>query len=235
MPTPTRNPSTAAASTTRDSLAAHPLYRAVSSLPRLRTFTEHHVACVWDFMSLLKSLQRDLAGTGVPWCPPADPEAARMINEIVLDEESDRLSYRDGHASHFTWYVEAMAELGADTGPIGRFVASVGAGAPPLAAMAQAGLPAAAVEFTTTTLAFLAEPLPIRAAVFLHGRENLIPKMFMPLLDSLQQQGLPCERFRGYLARHIEVDGGAHGEFAGALLARLCERQPGLHAACDAA
>ena len=99
-------------------LASHPLYAAIDSLPRLRTFVEHHVACVWDFMSLLKSLQRDLAGANVPWHPPQDPEAARLVNEIVLGEESDSLPYRQGHASHFIWYTEAMEELGGMTAPV---------------------------------------------------------------------------------------------------------------------
>lgn len=215
-------------SASKRALAQHPIYTAIRTLPQLRTFTEHHVAAVFDFMTLLKSLQRDLAPVTTPWLPPVDPEAARLINEIVVDEESDALPYREGHASHFVWYTEAMEELGADTGPVWAAVAAMRAGERPLLAMERAGMPAAAREFVATTLSFLDEPLAVRAAVFLHGREELIPQMFMPLVASMRTQGLPCERFLAYLQRHIEVDGGAHGQHAAALLERLCAREPAL-------
>ncbi|MGE4056221.1 MAG: DUF3050 domain-containing protein, partial [Vicinamibacterales bacterium] len=203
-------------------LARHPLYARVDSLPRLRTFVRHHVACVFDFMWLLKSLQRDLAPVTVPWLPPADPDATRLINAIVVDEESDVLPYREGYASHFAWYVEAMEELGAGTGPVRAWVERMRPGSEPLAAMRDAGMPAAACEFVATTLSFLAEPLAIRAAVFFHGREDVIPRMFLPLVERLTACEVPCGRFLSYLQRHIELDGGEHGRAADALLQRLC-------------
>jgi hypothetical protein len=212
--------------TLKAALAGHAVYRAIDSLPRLCTFVAHHVACVWDFMSLLKSLQQDLAPVRTPWVPPADAEAARLIHEIVVDEESDALPYRAGHASHFVWYVEAMEELGVDVRPVRSWVAEVAAEGEAVAAMRRFGMPAAACEFTATTLGFLAEPLAVRAAVFLHGREEVIPRMFLPLVASMRAQGLPCERFLLYLERHIEVDGGAHGAHAAALLERLVAAAP---------
>ncbi|MCA8965187.1 MAG: DUF3050 domain-containing protein [Planctomycetes bacterium] len=207
-------------------LAAHPVYRAIDSAARLRTFMSHHVACVWDFMSLLKSLQQDLAPVATPWLPPSDPEAARLINEIVVDEESDRLPYRDGHGSHFVWYLDAMEELGADTAPMRRAIEAMRGGTSPLAALRSSGLPESACDFSAMTLAFLDEPLAVRAAVFLHGREDVIPRMFLPLVASMREQGIACERFLGYLQRHIEVDGGAHGQHATALLERLFAAAP---------
>ena len=73
-------------------LADHRVYHlAADSLAALRTFTEHHVFAVWDFMCLLKRLQRDLTCTSLPWLPNGDEASARLINEIVLGEESDRL------------------------------------------------------------------------------------------------------------------------------------------------
>src|SRR5882672_10377810 len=73
----------------RAALTCHPVYREIDGPAALRRFMEHHVFAVWDFMSLLKSLQRRLCCVDIPWLPPVDPHAARFINDIVLAEESD--------------------------------------------------------------------------------------------------------------------------------------------------
>jgi len=222
--------STAQVSRQKAELTRHPVYRSLDSLGALRAFMEHHAVAVLDFMSLVKSLQRDLTSIGPVWLPPADARVARFINEIVLDEESDvafeRYAPGAGPRSHFEWYLEAMDEVGADAGPIRGLVEALRAGGAPAAALAGSDLPAAAVEFGRTTFELLEGPLHVRAAVFFHGREDLIPGMFTPLLDELEGGGTGCRLLRGYLERHIEADGDHHGPLAEEMLARLFAGDP---------
>src|SRR6195952_3025556 len=43
----------------RTEVVKHPVYARLDNLSAVQTFLEHHVFAVWDFMSLLKSLQRN--------------------------------------------------------------------------------------------------------------------------------------------------------------------------------
>jgi len=205
----------------REDLLAHPLAEGAWTPSRVRTFMAHHVVCVLDFMSLVKRLQRDLTSTGHPWTPPADPACARFINEIVLDEESDA-AFGPEPLSHYEWYLRAMAEVGADPGPIRAVEARLVAGVAPATALAASALPEAAVTFGAATFAVAEAPLHVVAGVFLHGREAIIPRLFQPIVDGLDAAGTEAPLLRRYLERHIEVDGGDHGPLAARLFARAC-------------
>lgn len=209
----------------REVLLAHPLHTALTSPERLRAFCERHVYCVWDFMCLLKSLQRELTCVESFWTPPRYPEAARLINEIVLGEESDEVE-PGRFLSHFVWYLEAMDQLGADTKPIRAVVAAVASGVSPHVALETAAVPEEARQFTLRTLQMLRQPLETRLAVFFFARENLIPGLFLPLVEGLAREGLKCSTLVAYLKRHIEIDGGSHGPMARQLLASLVTNNP---------
>ena len=70
----------------RDVVVKHPLYANLDTHDALVTFMEHHVFAVWDFMSLLKSLQRQLTCVTVPWIPTGPTGSRRLINDIVMVE-----------------------------------------------------------------------------------------------------------------------------------------------------
>lgn len=202
-------------------LQVHPVYRAVTTVPNLRRFTEHHVFAVWDFMSLLKSLQRQLTCVDVPWLPAASSKACRLINEIVLGEESDTLP-DGGHASHFALYLHAMSELGANRAQIDRFVALLRQGTVEIASRACA-LPPSVSQFLETTFSIInAGRVHEIAAVFALSREDLVPQMFARVAAhaSLLREDYP--HFFYYLDRHIELDTDSHGPMAHDLLVELC-------------
>ena len=96
------------------------------TLHHVRLFMESHVFAVWDFMSLLKSLQRTPTCVELPWTPTRSPASRRFINEIVLGEESDLFQGRP--ISHFELYLEAMQQVQADTRPIQQLINRAGQG-----------------------------------------------------------------------------------------------------------
>jgi hypothetical protein len=57
----------------------------------IQIFMESHVFAVWDFMSLIKSLQYHVCPSTTCWVPTNKIRSgtARLINEIILSEETD--------------------------------------------------------------------------------------------------------------------------------------------------
>jgi hypothetical protein len=122
----------------RSTILNHPIYEEIDRLPALRLFMEHHVFAVWDFMSLLKALQRLLCCVEVPWLPADNATASRFVNEIVLAEESDD-DGQGGFASHFELYHRAMTQCGASTAPIDGFLREIRQGKAVSVALESAG------------------------------------------------------------------------------------------------
>lgn len=209
-------------------LARHPVWESLRDRASLVRFMESHVYCVWDFMSLLKALQGLTTGVGVPWRPVGDARARRLVNEIVLAEESDRLP--DGRvAAHFELYLAAMDDAGASAVTVRRFLDRLTAcsGATGLAAAVRsaardAGVPAAAVDFMATTFAVIDRGRPWEiAAAFGIGREQAIPDMFAATLAAVGREAR-CGLFAEYLERHVELDGDEHGPMMLELIDVLC-------------
>ena len=50
----------------RTELLSHPIYKETTTPERLKIFMKHHVFAVWDFMSLLKRLQRSVTYVEIP-------------------------------------------------------------------------------------------------------------------------------------------------------------------------
>jgi hypothetical protein len=212
---------------TRQLLLNNSLYYRLQSLPDLRRFMEHHVFAVWDFMSLLKALQRDLTCVQVPWVPTANPATRRLINEIVLEEETD-VDPSGQPTSHFELYVQAMEACGADTAPIQRLVAAVAAGRTISQALTEAQAPDSVRGFVENTFSIINSGKPHAvAAAFTFGREDLIPAMFRQLVGELRTR-FPgqLDLFTYYLDRHIELDEEVHAPLAQQMVRELCGDDP---------
>lgn len=207
----------------REALLNHRIYNEMDRLEFLRLFMEHHVFAVWDFMSLLKVLQRRLCCVEVPWVVPADSQGCRFINEIVLAEESDD-DGRGGFASHFELYHRSMKQCGANTAGIDGFLSELRRGVPVEIALASPTVPAAARNFVHQTFKIIdSGNLCAIASAFTYGREDLLPDVFQRIVDRLNvEAGGQLEDFQYYLQRHIGLDGDEHGPMATRLVQSLC-------------
>lgn len=201
-----------------ESVSHHPMFKKIRSISDLRIMMETHVFAVWDFMSLLKRLQKEITCVELPWKPSPYPKRmVRLINEIVLGEESDLLQNGEP-MDHFSLYLLSMKELGASTNRLEAFLHNLDF----------SQLSMAEKKFVQFNLQLsLTGQLHEVAAAFFFGRERLIPDMFTSILTDLDnnldlndQKFFPYMRY--YLERHIEIDGGEHSHLAHECLDVLC-------------
>lgn len=207
----------------RHALINHPVYKKMNSLRALQIFMEHHVFAVWDFMSLLKALQQSICCTAVPWVPPTNPLGCRMINEIVLAEESDQ-DLDGSFASHYDLYHRSMQECEANTQGIDTFITMLRQNTPWPYALIESPIPSAASDFVRKTFETIeTNNLPAIASAFTFGREDLLPDVFQSIINQLNTQSDgKLARFQYYLERHIGLDGDEHGPMATRLIEHLC-------------
>ncbi|HEV8002471.1 MAG TPA: DUF3050 domain-containing protein [Planctomycetaceae bacterium] len=204
-------------------LLNHPVYHEIDCLESLHVFMEHHVFAVWDFMSLLKSLQRMLSCVDVPWLPGDNALGCRFVNEIVVAEESDS-DGQGGFVSHFELYRRAMKQCGANTTAIDGFLEGLRQGLPMAAALESARVEPSARSFVQQTFETIqAGNLCAIASAFTFGREDLLPTLFQRIVDELNIEARGgLDIFRYYLNRHIGLDGDEHGPMASRLMQSLC-------------
>lgn len=208
----------------KEQLIHHKVYSCIKNPAHLKIFMEHHVYAVWDFMSLLKSLQRKLTCVNVPWIPTGSGVTRYLINEIVTGEESD-VDEKGNRMSHFELYLKAMQQAGCNTSPVEKLITEIRTTNTPLhQILLSTGAPAKAVEFVNNTFSFInSGKTHIQAAVFTFGREDLIPGMFVSMVKEFAQT-FPgtMDIFIYYLERHIEVDGDHHSHLAHQMTEELC-------------
>jgi hypothetical protein len=207
----------------RQQLINHELYKNIGTIEDLNIFMEYHVVAVWDFMSLLKSLQRKLTCIEVPWIPVGSANTRYLINEIVLGEESD-VDADGTRTSHFELYLKAMQQAGASASGINDLLNELSSGRNVDEALIISEIPVAARNFAEYTFDLInTGKAYLQAAVFTFGREDLIPGMFISLVKELSGQ-FPgkIDTLLYYLERHIEVDGDHHSLLAYEMTTELC-------------
>lgn len=200
----------------REEIVNHALYKKLNSVEDIAVMMEHHVYAVWDFMSLLKALQSLLTCTTSPWKPVGDGKIRQLINSIVLEEESD-VDKENNPLSHYEMYIDAMKQCGANTSAIESFVSNVSTTNIP---SVNDGVDA----FLKTTFDVIESNETHKiASAFTFGREDLIPDMFIAIIEkSNNNQDNKFPQLTYYLNRHIELDGDEHGPLSLEMIAELC-------------
>jgi hypothetical protein len=182
---------------------------------------ENHVFAVWDFMSILKTLQKKLTCTDIPWTPKGGGTPARLLNEIVTEEETDIDIYGE-YKSHFEMYYQSMNEAGANTKKIESFLTNIDSGVDQ--ALIKSDAPKPAANFVKTTFSMLENaPVNVVASMFTFGREEVIPNMFRSIISKIDKDFKGrLKNFIYYLDRHIGVDEDEHGPAALKMIKVLC-------------
>ena len=213
----------------KEKLANHRIFERINSIEELKVFMEHHVFAVWDFMSLLKKLQKDLVPNGSPWIPNPNGNLVRFINEIVMEEESDQAFGKGNeitYTSHYQIYLDAMSEVGASTNVITEFVEEV-SGKGIDAAFDCSKIPDPSLKFMKHTFDLIEKGKSHEiASSFAIGRESIVPLMFQRILDQSKLGAQEVPVFRYYLQRHAELDGDHHGPMALKLLENMSAGDP---------
>jgi Protein of unknown function (DUF3050) len=210
-------------STLKENLFKHQLYSNINSINKLHVFMQHHVFAVWDFMSLLKTLQTNLTCTSIPWLPVGRASTRYLINEIVICEESD-VDENGIRTSHFEMYLEAMKQAEAPVSEIENFIVLIKSGETVYNAITKAKISEGPAHFLANTFKTIySGKIHVQAAVFTFGREDLIPGMFLTFVKSLKNSssGL-LTKFIYYLERHIEIDGDLHSQLGYQMTNELC-------------
>jgi pyrroloquinoline quinone (PQQ) biosynthesis protein C len=141
----------------------------------------------------------------------------------VVGEESD-IDPNGLRKSHFELYLDAMKQCGADCSPIEQFIAVLKNTGDFQTAFEASETPKEARDFVDFTFKIIGSNKDyLQSAIFTFGREDLIPGMFISIVNDIHKN-FPdsISIFKYYLERHIEVDGDHHSHLALQMTSNLC-------------
>lgn len=210
----------------KNRLRNHSLYSKIKDVDDLKIFSNAHVYAVWDFMSLLKFLQINLTSISIPWFPSKNTTTAKLINEIVAGEETDE-DQEGQPVSHFEMYIDSIEEFGLNTSEIINNLNTLNNIETIDKDIEKLDIKSYVKDFLKFTFSVIKRgKIHEVASVFTFGREDLIPDMFIPLIEGINSENNDLNKLIYYFKRHIEVDGDMHGPMSMEMLSYLCNNEP---------
>lgn len=210
----------------KNRLRNHSLYSKIKDVDDLNIFSNAHVYAVWDFMSLLKFLQINLTSISIPWFPSKNTTTAKLINEIVAGEETDE-DQEGQPVSHFEMYIDSIEEFGLNTSEIINNLNTLNNIETIDKDIEKLNIKSYVKDFLKFTFSVIKRgKIHEVASVFTFGREDLIPDMFIPLIEGINSENNDLNKLIYYFKRHIEVDGDMHGPMSMEMLSYLCNNDP---------
>ena len=210
----------------KNRLRNHSLYSKIKDVDDLKIFSNAHVYAVWDFMSLLKFLQINLTSISIPWFPSKNTTTAKLINEIVAGEETDE-DQEGQPVSHFEMYIDSIEEFGLNTSEIINNLNTLNNIETIDKNIEKLDIKSYVKDFLKFTFSVIKRgKIHEVASVFTFGREDLIPDMFIPLIEGINSENNDLNKLIYYFKRHIEVDGDMHGPMSMEMLSYLCNNEP---------
>ncbi len=197
------------------SIVNHQVFEKLNSVENIRIYTEFQVWCVWDFMSILKSVQTQIFSNDILWLPPDNPSLGARFYELIATEETDNSpgGEEDERLSHFQSFVLAMKQMKGNTRQIERFLDELKSGNDLHSALNNVQAPQSVVDFLMLNHQLITED-PLNGVSLLSlTRENFLPAVFRSLMQFVSRKedvGL----FIWYHQRHIELDEKLHGPIA---------------------
>ena len=210
----------------KNRLRNHSLYSKIKDVDDLKIFSNAHVYAVWDFMSLLKFLQINLTSISIPWFPSKNTTTAKLINEIVAGEETDE-DQEGQPVSHFEMYIDSIEEFGLNTSEIINNLNTLNNIETINKDIERLNIKSYVKDFLKFTFSVIKRgKIHEVASVFTFGREDLIPDLFIPLIEGINSENNDLNKLIYYFKRHIEVDGDMHGPMSMEMLSYLCDNDP---------
>ncbi|WP_224999827.1 DUF3050 domain-containing protein [Cesiribacter sp. SM1] len=204
-------------------LLAHEIYLQLETLEDLREFMEHHVFAVWDNLSQLKALENAISSTTRIWTPSEEPISNRIVNEMLVEEESDS-DGNGGYISHFELYRKAMQQAGAKTYMIDRFLVLMQEEKDLENALEKIRLPESIKNYLRINwgICHSNNPHELAAAYFL-GREDVVSELLHRLDgDLLNYHQKDLALYRDYLLRHTRINEQEQNQRIEAVMNELC-------------
>ena len=189
------------------------LFEQTFETSKVKIFMDSHVFAIWDYLTILKALQRKLASKNIRLLDQDVPDLPFLINQIVINEEIEEESSQEylSALGVYQLYINTMKEIGADINPITNFVESIKNEKYWKDALKETKslyryLPITTYDYLEHNLSVVDyAKIHELAGVFFFGREDIHCK-FNLFLRGNQENAKNFSNLKNFLQRHIDDD-----------------------------